>query len=433
MPDLAPPPGVQPARPGTPGVTGSALARLSALAVLWGSSFLFIKVGIEGLSPSQLVLGRLLTGASVLAAIVVVRRERLPRRRVVWVHLALLGVVGNIAPFLLFAWGEQRASSSLAGIYNASTPLLTLLMAIVALPEERPNAARATGLVLGFLGVLTVLAPWQGVGGGGLAGQVALVAASVCYGVSFVYTRRYLSGTGHSPLARAGRARVRAATGRLPEDAVRPRLCRDRRRHGARHATAVVPGRTGRADRGTGDGAAARPARRPGVLPADAAQRGPVHWLGHLRASDHRRVGAAVGARDSALGLRRTRWRADHADGAAAARCHPGAPPVRRGGGRRRHRLPLRPAAPARDAGADHRLLGGLLGGGRRRHRGGGVVGAAGQRLLSALPHAPGGIPRLLPRLRTDAGGLLHPGTGVLRRSRPQCRRCAGRLRRRTA
>ena len=203
MPDLAPPPGVQPARPGIPGVTGSALARLSALAVLWGSSFLFIKVGIEGLSPSQLVLGRLLTGASVLAAIVVVRRERLPRRRVVWVHLALLGVVGNIAPFLLFAWGEQRASSSLAGIYNASTPLLTLLMAIVALPEERPNAARATGLVLGFLGVLTVLAPWQGVGGGGLAGQVAFVAASVCYGVSFVYTRRYLSGTGHSPLALA--------------------------------------------------------------------------------------------------------------------------------------------------------------------------------------------------------------------------------------
>src|SRR5450756_820118 len=129
MPDLAPPPGVQPARPGTPGVTGSALARLSVLAVLWGSSFLFTKVGIEGLSPSQLVLGRLLTGATVLAAIVVVRRERLPRRRVVWVHLALLGVVGNIAPFLLFAWGEQRASSSLAGIYNASTPLLTLLMA----------------------------------------------------------------------------------------------------------------------------------------------------------------------------------------------------------------------------------------------------------------------------------------------------------------
>src|SRR5450756_2033555 len=166
MPDLAPPPGVQPARPGTPGVTGSALARLSVLAVLWGSSFLFIKVGIEGLSPSQLVLGRLLTGATVLAAIVVVRRERLPRRRVVWVHLALL-------------------------------------MAIVALPEERPNAARATGLVLGFLGVLTVLAPWQGVGGGGLAGQVAFVAASVCYGVSFVYTRRYLSGTGHSPLALA--------------------------------------------------------------------------------------------------------------------------------------------------------------------------------------------------------------------------------------
>jgi drug/metabolite transporter (DMT)-like permease len=184
-----------------PTASVAALPRLALLALMWGVSFLFIKVALEGLAPAQIVLGRLLAGGAVLGGIVALRREPLPRRPVLWAHLLAMGVLGNVVPFFLFAWGEQRASSSLAGIYNATTPLLTLLVAIVALPQERPNAARAAGLGLGFLGVLVVLAPWRGVGAAGFTGQAAFVAAAACYGVSFVYTRRFLSGSGYSPLA----------------------------------------------------------------------------------------------------------------------------------------------------------------------------------------------------------------------------------------
>lgn len=178
----------------------SPLLRILVLAAIWGTSFLFIKVGLEGMSPVEVVVGRLLAGTAVLLAVVVVRREQLPRDLVTWGHLAVAGLIANTAPFFLFAWGEERASSSLAGIYNASTPLLTLLVAMAALPEERPDRARLAGLGVGFAGVLVVLAPWRGVGASSLDGQLAYLGAAACYGVAFVYMRRYLSGRGHSPL-----------------------------------------------------------------------------------------------------------------------------------------------------------------------------------------------------------------------------------------
>ncbi|MDQ6648690.1 MAG: DMT family transporter [Actinomycetota bacterium] len=185
--------------------------QLGVLAAIWGTSFLFIKVGLEGVSAVQIVLGRLLAGAAVLLVIVAVRRQPLPRSPRTWGHLALMGLVANIVPFYLFAWGEQRASSSLAGIYNATTPLLTLLVAIAVLPVERPNLARTVGLLLGFLGVVTVLGPWRGLGAASVTGQLAFLGAAACYGVAFVYTRRYLSGSGHSPLVLATAQLVCAA------------------------------------------------------------------------------------------------------------------------------------------------------------------------------------------------------------------------------
>jgi len=193
----------RPAPPARPAVGRSAIGRLAVLAGIWGTSFLFIKVALEGMSATQVVLGRLLAGAAVLLLILAVRRQPLPRNRRTWGHLALMGLIANIVPFYLFAWGEQRASSSLAGIYNATTPLLTLLVALAVLPEERRNTARLVGLLLGFLGVLTVLGPWRGLGAASVSGQLAFLGAAVCYGVGFVYTRRYLSGSGYSPLVLA--------------------------------------------------------------------------------------------------------------------------------------------------------------------------------------------------------------------------------------
>src|SRR4051812_3833187 len=139
------------------GLDRMSMARLAVLAGIWGTSFVLIKVALHGVSPAQVVLGRLTSGVAVLAAIVVVRREPLPRSPRIWAHLALMGVVANLAPFFLFAWGEQRVSSGLAGIYNATTPLVTLVVAIAVFSEERATAVRTVGLLLGFAGVVLVL------------------------------------------------------------------------------------------------------------------------------------------------------------------------------------------------------------------------------------------------------------------------------------
>lgn len=179
---------------------------LLALAGMWGSSFLFIRLGLEGFSPPQVVLGRLTVGMVVLFTIVAAVRAPLPRRPSVWAHLALMGVVGNVAPWLLIAWGQQHIASGLAGVLNAATPLFTTLFASLALADERLPLSRALGIAVGFVGVVVIVGPF---GGGAspltasIPGQLACLGAAACYGTGFTYTRRFLANHGHSPLALA--------------------------------------------------------------------------------------------------------------------------------------------------------------------------------------------------------------------------------------
>ncbi|WP_308465678.1 DMT family transporter [Rathayibacter soli] len=98
-----------------------------------------------------------------------------------------------VVPFLLFAWAEQYVSSGLASIYNATTPLMTTLVAAAALHQERFTLPRVGGLILGFVGVMVVMGPWRGVAGGSLLGQGACLLATACYGATFVYLRRFVS------------------------------------------------------------------------------------------------------------------------------------------------------------------------------------------------------------------------------------------------
>jgi drug/metabolite transporter (DMT)-like permease len=166
----------------------------------WGASFLFIRVGLEGFSPAQVVSGRLLAGATALLIIAAVRRRPLPRNAAVWGHLAVVAVLLCVVPFLLFAWAEQRVSSGLASVYNATTPLMTMAVALVALPAERPDRTKLAGLAMGFTGVLVVLGPWRGFEAGGGAGQAACLLATFCYGLALVYIRRFVSPLGMSAL-----------------------------------------------------------------------------------------------------------------------------------------------------------------------------------------------------------------------------------------
>src|SRR4051812_35138217 len=162
------------------------------LAVIWGSSFLFIKVGVSELPPLYVALGRVASGAAVLLAVVLITRDRLPSTARVWAHNAVVGVVGVAAPFTLFGYGEQRIPSLLAGIWNSTTPLVVLPMAVVVFRIERMTVRRVVGLGLGFVGALVILGVWQGVGPTSLAGQLMCLAAACCYGISIPYTRKFL-------------------------------------------------------------------------------------------------------------------------------------------------------------------------------------------------------------------------------------------------
>ena len=185
------------------GSAGPVATQYGALAVTWGTSFLFIKIGLEGLSPGQVVLGRLATGAVTLAVISAARRSRLPRDPVTWAHLAVVAVLLCDVPFLLIAWAEQRIPSSLASIYNAATPLMTVLWGLAVLPGERPHGRVWPGSSPGFAGVALVLGPWHLASRNQLLAQLACLAATACYGAAFTYLRRYVSPRGIAALPAA--------------------------------------------------------------------------------------------------------------------------------------------------------------------------------------------------------------------------------------
>nr|WP_244933826.1 DMT family transporter [Streptomyces kasugaensis] len=188
--------------------------RFAVLCLVWGFSFLFIKVGNRGFAPLQVTLGRVGFGALVLVVMLLVTRERLPRSARVWGHLAIAALLLNVLPFSLFAYSELTIPSTLAGICNATSPLWGMLLSLVALSEDRPTRRRVAGLGVGFLGVLTVLGAWQGFSGTDLTGTAMALGASLSYPIGWIYVRRTLAGTGQSHLSMTS-AQLLLATAQL--------------------------------------------------------------------------------------------------------------------------------------------------------------------------------------------------------------------------
>ncbi|MDX3729811.1 DMT family transporter [Streptomyces caniscabiei] len=188
--------------------------RFAFLSLVWGFSFLLIKVGTQAYAPFQVTFGRLLFGTLVLAAAMAVRRERLPRGARTWAHLTVAAFFLNALPFSLFAYAELTVPSTLAGICNATSPLWGMALSLVALSEDRPTRVRVAGLGLGFLGVLTVLGAWQGFHGLDATGTAMALLASLSYPVGWIYVRRTLAGTTASHLSLTG-AQLLLATAQL--------------------------------------------------------------------------------------------------------------------------------------------------------------------------------------------------------------------------
>ncbi|MEU2988535.1 DMT family transporter [Micromonospora aurantiaca] len=185
-----------------------------ALAAIWGSSFLFIKVGVTELHPVHLTLYRVATGALTLLVVLAVLRDRLPRDPRVWAHMLVVAAFGVAVPFTLFGYGEQRVESMLAGIWNATTPLIVLPLAVLVFRTERLTVRRAVGLGLGFAGVLVVLGVWEGVGGAHFVGQLMCFGAAACYGLAIPYQKKFVAGSAYSGLSLSA-AQLLAATAQL--------------------------------------------------------------------------------------------------------------------------------------------------------------------------------------------------------------------------
>lgn len=165
-----------------------------ATGVTWGSSFFFIKIALTGVSFGQIAWVRILLGAITLGIIVIIGRHPLPRQPRIWLHFFVIGATFCAIPFLLFAWAEQYVPSGLASIYNAATALSTAIFAALIFRVEQLNRAQVTGIFVGLLGVVIIIGPWGiNVFSGDLLGQLACLAAAICYGFALGYTRRFLS------------------------------------------------------------------------------------------------------------------------------------------------------------------------------------------------------------------------------------------------
>jgi drug/metabolite transporter (DMT)-like permease len=176
-------------------------ARFLLLATVWGSSFLWIKVGLEaGAAPLAIVSMRTLFGSLLLIGVLLVRGGRLPLRWSLWKRMIFLGTTNIVIPFALIAWGEQYIPSGMASILNAMVPLFTIIFAALALADEHITAAKLGGLGIGFLGVILLALPSLEAAGKdqdaalAVAGMLAVAAATVSYGLASVYTRRRLTG-----------------------------------------------------------------------------------------------------------------------------------------------------------------------------------------------------------------------------------------------
>ncbi len=166
--------------------------KFALICLIWGSSFLLIKLGIGAFEPMQVGAGRVLTGGVTIALVVAATRTRLPRARRVWAHLQVSSFFVCTLPFLLFPLGETRVSSALAGIGNATTPLATVVATLLLVPHERLSRRKLLAVLAGFVGVVVIAEPWQLTERPDPVGFAIIVAAASSYGLAWTYIKRFL-------------------------------------------------------------------------------------------------------------------------------------------------------------------------------------------------------------------------------------------------
>lgn len=183
-----------------PAPSSAGVLRITGLALLWGSGFLWIKIGLRGFNPVQLVFGRMLLGFATLVPIALWQGLHFPRGRRVWAHLLVAALLANAIPYVLVGFGEQTVGSNVAGAINATTPLWTLLLGILLGTDRSVTPSRAAGFGLGLLGVVVIFAPWRSANEIASWGGAACLGAAASYSIAYLYMARFLTNRGIPPM-----------------------------------------------------------------------------------------------------------------------------------------------------------------------------------------------------------------------------------------
>jgi drug/metabolite transporter (DMT)-like permease len=196
--------------------TGSWLPLYLIVGFIWGCSFIFIKSGLEFLTPIGVAFIRCALGAITLYSFAKIKKIELPRGKKALFHIWIVSLLLNVFPGIFFALAETEVTSILAGIINAVTPLMTLIAILLVNRAEQPKLGQIIGLLIGFAGVLVVLGAWNGLGDNPWWAVAILLLAVTCYGFSFPYTRKFVIPLGYKTEAIVSQQLILASFTLLP-------------------------------------------------------------------------------------------------------------------------------------------------------------------------------------------------------------------------
>lgn len=167
-------------------------ARLLFLSMIWGSSFFLIGIAVDHLPVLTIVALRVSIAAAVLWAAVRLSGKKMPRELRKWRMFLIMGLLNNVGPFTLIVWGQTQIPSGLASILNATTPLWTVLVAAMLIPDEPPSLRKLGGVILG-LGGVAVMIGLDSIAGHGMPvlPQIAVLCAAIGYAFSGAYGRNF--------------------------------------------------------------------------------------------------------------------------------------------------------------------------------------------------------------------------------------------------
>ncbi|MGB3828922.1 MAG: EamA family transporter [Ornithinimicrobium sp.] len=186
-----------------------------SLALIWGSSYLLMKLGLEAMDGVQVAALRLVCAAGVLLPLLLVSGGRLPRGWAAWKHIVVSSTLLCSLPWTLFAVGEERVTSSITGIANATTPIAAVLFGMLMLRSETVGPRQLGGVAVGFAGVALISQPWSLTQGPDPVGLTMVLIASASYGLGWTYVRRFMSGIDAGGLA-LPTAQIVVATAQMP-------------------------------------------------------------------------------------------------------------------------------------------------------------------------------------------------------------------------